>query len=438
MAVSRDTFNGSLAARLAAAEAKIDRLMQRTACRPVLNVTDGPFVIDGGSLEVISNGADVLTADDSGVAVVNLNVTDTVGAGVVSADEIYVGGTAFEDLVDPASGAITNWDKSDSTWVDSVAIGQSPLSIWRFNATEFTAGRVYRIDYSITFSGTTLGDNCQGWLSYTTDGSYPLGTSPVLSGSQFYRGISGTRYDTVHVTSFYAPSSDYDLVRFALLMQCNGSGTVTARLHNADYRSSISVTDVGSIGGLPGALKQYNASSGTQQGDNPAPQNSKHTLKLPVTWHRSYNGSGSVFKDWGVETNSLYQGYFSDTHGNTSSLFGIDSSTAQAKLAGATITDVKLTFKAQATWNYSGAKFQVCKHGHSSKPGSFSQDGNVGSISLKAGETGTVDLDNSIGDGLKSGSIKGFGFNTSSDGHLYYCRAYGGSPVVVVKYTVDV
>jgi len=160
-------------------------------------------------------------------------------------------------------------------------------------------------------------------------------------------------------------------------------------------------------------------------GDDNTNPSGPQTRRWFPTWQQSYDGNDSNFSGG---TSDLYQGYYSGTHGHTKSMFGYDSADIQSKLSGATIRSVKLTFRVRHSYLGTGVDVRIRTHGAGSAPGTY--PGGLTLVSspdnIKAGQTKTVTLANSIGDDLKSGSTKGFGFGPGpTDAHDFYGYMYG-------------
>ena len=109
--------------------------------------------------------------------------------------------------------------------------------------------------------------------------------------------------------------------------------------------------------------------------------------------------------------------------------------TAFSELKGKTISKVQITITRQRGGKYAAVGLAVKAHNYSARPsGAPTLGTSCGTLSLATGTTGTLTITNSdVLNGIKNGTIKGFGIRTTYDSaHYAVCS---GSITVKITYT---
>lgn len=375
--------------------------------------------------------------DDNGnVQVQNLNVIDAIGAATVTTDNLNVNGIDVEQQLANIPDGMTAFGLLET--VDYSLGANSPGSgkyvVARYNAGSVKAHHLY----TVNLTGYLIGvENASSvfdiWLGYSVDGSWPSADAAPIMGNSIYRvnAENGVGY-FMRLPLYYNPQGDYDELHLLICMQRkSGSGNVIIYPSN-QHRLSIDVSDQGRYPDTGGQIQQYRFYTPTPP-TPPPPNKVTYTHTFTSKWFRSYNGDGSIYKNFGTEPNWNYQGYYSGTHGNTKSLVGFDWQYMQQRLSGGTIKECSIRFRVGHTYYGSGSTIVVSTHNNTSKPSTFG--GSHGQNWTKHGSAGdyvTMDMPTSFANGFKTGYSTGIVFGPGlSSSRTYYAYMYPSVDIYV-------
>ena len=203
----------------------------------------------------------------------------------------------------------------------------------------------------------------------------------------------------------------------------------------------ISITDGNQAGGAAANVSESNGGqvwykSPTFDGNT----TSSETTTAPVvsttktmTIKSSYGDTyrSSVYNNW-KKDGTVRQGDYGYGHCKGCWFFG----TAFAELKGKTINKVQITISRSRGGSYSAVGLAVRTHKYSARPSGEPtlSSSSYGTLSLATGATGTLTItDNTVLNGIKDGTVKGFGIKTTYDSaHYAVCS---GSVTVKITYT---
>jgi hypothetical protein len=391
--------------------------------------------------------------DSSTSQVQGMNVLETLGARLVAGEQFNVGGyDLVKDILGPLPRGIVAYDISTTGFNtgDAITVG-TEYKVFEFAATNLGGGRLYRIVCMGHFE-SLAGDVFDLRIRHTVDGSVPTTSSTIMRNHRIRIGDTpaSIAFQFEKVFSFVL---QYPNVRFAICFARvggpsptgTGSGHIygTGQQTTADRAFVVYVEDVGLYAGAAdaGTLSQKSVQAGgTVQ---PDPVNT-YTGEWAATWSRSYD-EGLATRE-GVDTSDLYQGYEDTAHGHTRSLFGFNYADIQAKLAGATIKAVTLTYRVRHARLSQGAAIRLCSHNYTTKPASWAAasviQGRMTFASQQEGVPYRQALPVAIGNELKAGTTRGLGFgpvSVDSAASANFCFLYGAgsqsAPKLIIQYT---
>lgn len=376
----------------------------------------------------------------------NLQVLKALGVGDISADTLDLNGIGnLADALDIMPKGIVAYGANASGTNAGNTSGANELKMFEYSFGPVYPGRLYKTTIVFSWAGSVT-DDCYDFLCRNTvDGTTPGLSSAIFPGS-FWRAMQ-PRVTPIPTTIvfYWFPGGNYELARFCLTMKrSNGTGYGWITLTDPNRRMSWTVEDMGlqSTALANTALSQKVTGGGSVPDPAPPPPEPdpivSYTKSWLATWSRSFDEDDNTRQ--GDDTNDMYQGYYSSTHGRTFSLAGFDYSSIMSNLAGATIKSCKLTYKVKWIAGYSGLNVRVNGHDYTSKPGSVDQarvDENIIGLSADraAGSSYTVDLGTTIGGKFKSGVFKGIGFGPAGSQNEYG-RMYGETSTSRPKLTI--
>jgi hypothetical protein len=383
--------------------------------------------------------------DESSAQVQNLSVLEELGADTITARSLLVDGGDVAAMIDALPKGVIAYARSYG--VHTADIGSTRTITHELHGGSLVNGRMYRFSVHGHLDGTVAGDTFDLMIYYTTDGTTPTTSSLVLDGSLTRVNFGSATSNSFDIQLYYYPAADYANTKFSLALG-RSSGTGTARLFLTDINRNTEfciedmgacVVNVGNGGG--GILSQKSKSTGTAD----VTPTAVYTRTYWANWAGSYKSANDGYGERPDGTTRLYQGVSSTRiFGNQRSLFGLPYATIQADLAGATITSVYLTFRLQAAAGRDGIELHCNSHNYTSKPSTFNP-ANVNNDRAvwggrKEGSTYKMSLGTTIGNELKAGTTKGFGFGpapgTSFDAYYGYCYGSGSSrPRITITYT---
>lgn len=141
-----------------------------------------------------------------------------------------------------------------------------------------------------------------------------------------------------------------------------------------------------------------------------------YTSTWTSTDMQSYGGNGAK-----RTSSDAYQGYYSSTWGECTSMYFFNYTSIKSALKGARIDEVSVTLKCNHSYYGSGTEFRVGTHNASSVPSKYSSvTTKNGWKTIKAGDTATFTLYNVVGERLRDGTSKGLVLDANSTSLDYY------------------
>lgn len=217
------------------------------------------------------------------------------------------------------------------------------------------------------------------------------------------------------------------------------SGKVTGKADSALMGSTIYIADGTNING---ALEHdstsqiiYNESNVTKDTTSDVGENTNTTTAASVVTINSTSGDtyrSTVYNNW-KKDNTVRQGDYGYGDCNGCWFFGTQFSQFKNK----NISKVTITINRQAGGVSSAVALAIKTHNYNSRPsGAPTYGSSVGTLSLKTGESGTLtitDPSNALITGLKNGTIKGIGLQSSYTSAQY--AVCSGSCSISITYT---
>ena len=153
------------------------------------------------------------------------------------------------------------------------------------------------------------------------------------------------------------------------------------------------------------------------------------TMTIKSTYGDTYRSS--VYNNW-KKDGTARQGDYG--YGNCTGcwFFG----TAFAELKGKTISKVQITINRQRGGSYAAVGLVVRTHNYSARPSGAPtlSSSSYGTLSIPTGTSGTLTItDSDVLNGIKNGTVKGFGIRTTYDSEHY--AVCSGSVTVKITYT---
>ena len=217
------------------------------------------------------------------------------------------------------------------------------------------------------------------------------------------------------------------------------SGKVTGKADSAIMGSTIYIADGTNINGVleHDSTSQiiYNESNVTKDTTSDVGENTNTTTAASVITINSTSGDtyrSTVYNNW-KKDNTVRQGDYGYGDCNGCWFFGTQFSQFKNK----NISKVTITINRQAGGVSSAVALAIKTHNYNSRPsGAPTYGSSVGTLSLKTGESGTLtitDPSNALITGLKNGTIKGIGLQSSYTSAQY--AVCSGSCSISVTYT---
>lgn len=217
------------------------------------------------------------------------------------------------------------------------------------------------------------------------------------------------------------------------------SGKVTGKADSALMGSTIYIADGTNINGTleHDSTSQivYNESNVTKDTTSDVGENTNTTTAASVVTINSTSGDtyrSTVYNNW-KKDNTVRQGDYGYGDCNGCWFFGTQFSQFKNK----NISKVTITINRQAGGVSSAVALAIKTHNYNSRPsGAPTYGSSVGTLSLKTGESGTLtitDPSNALITGLKNGTIKGIGLQSSYTSAQY--AVCSGSCSISITYT---
>ena len=236
-------------------------------------------------------------------------------------------------------------------------------------------------------------------------------------------GFRTNNAGVMHVNSSSGVASKYGFQ--------SASGGIISIANNAQAGGKTSATNKGSGGQIWYDADGPTFASGNQSTDSgvaPVVSTTK-TMTIKSTYGDAYRSS--KYYNWKKDGTAIQGNY---GYGNCSGLWFFG--TAFAELKGKTINKVQITITRQRGGDSSPVGLVVRTHNYSARPSGAPKlsSSSYGTLSLATEKTGTLTITNSdVLNGIKNGTIKGFGIRTTYDeAHYAVCS---GNVTVKITYT---
>lgn len=372
--------------------------------------------------------------DEGGASFSDLQVYGDLGVSSLTADAVSLGGVDLQtDVIDAMPKGLIVYAPA-TAGVNSASTA-SEQTVFQVNAGQMYGNRFYRITYSGNFVGASAaaGDIYLTQVRYTLDGSAPSTASTQMNKSLLRTYVGSAAFPIPFYQSWlYTPAADYDSVRFAFTTaRSAGTGTPVIKNDDATFGFWLAVEDMGLQTNVGGTITQKSKATGTADADATA----TYTRSWKAQWGRSFQGDGSLLETPGEPT--LYHGYLSSAFGNAKSQVGFDDADIRAKLLGATIQKVTLTYRVRYA-RQKNLAVVVRTHNNSTAPSSWSSASSiVATTSSVQGSTKTLTLPTSVGTSFKNGTARGIAFGPgSSTADIYAGTMYGAATDSAPKLTI--
>lgn len=382
-------------------------------------------------------------------------ITGQMGASVVSADQIFLAGQDIADTLAPLPRSTKYATKGLAGNINAgTTSGTSELRMFTFNAGPVLAGRLYYVTVRGLGNGTVAGDCFYVRTRFTTDGTDPTTSSPMLPGGQSLIVMSAALRAQVDAAAWYAPDADGELRLCVSAFRTGGSGTLLLRTDAPEVAFQVAVSDMGIDSDSSTALQQTAKTDGSGS-DNPPETTKKlswqptHTESFPGILPGSASESDNNYADIGWDSNVYWppgagdKGNYAVMHFNYADIV--------AKLANASsILSVQLKFQIRSRASSTGLDMAVFAHKYTSYPWTMAQDfngevsatrivTNQGSLNnCASGSTYTITLNTAVGTNLRSGTYKGLGLyspTTSVAGlGTIYANPLAARPTLIITF----
>ena len=272
---------------------------------------------------------------------------------------------------------------------------------------------VYGADNYLPGSSNKVGMAAFMWASIYSSGTSCYGCDIMGRANVGGRIHDVVSWNTAAKYGWYATSGGY-----ITLASGDHTGGLTANYHETEGGKVIVANNT-----------TMNNSS-VQKPTTTAPTTS--TTKT-VTYKSNYGDTyrSSVYNSW-KKDNTARQGDYG--YGDCSGLWFFGDQFSDLK--GKTINKVTIKITRQSGGSYSGVGLVVRTHNYSARPNGAPtlSSSSYGTLSIPTGTSGTLTITNSdVLNGIKNGTIKGFGIRTTYDkSHYAVCS---GSVTVKITYT---
>ena len=236
-------------------------------------------------------------------------------------------------------------------------------------------------------------------------------------------GFRCNNHGSMHVNSSSGIASKYGF-------QCVTGGMMSLA-SNSQAGGKTSATNKNSGGQIWYTESGVTFASGnqtTESGSAPVVSGTK-TMTIKSSYGDTYRSS--MYNNW-KKDGTCRQGDYG--YGDCSGLWFFG--TAFSELKGKTINKVEITITRQSGGNYAAVGLVVRTHNYSSRPSGAPtlSSSSYGTLSLATNSTGKLAITNAdVLNGIKNGTIKGFGIRTTYDSaHYAVCS---GSVTVKITYT---
>jgi hypothetical protein len=291
---------------------------------------------------------------------------------------------------------------------------------------ELEPGRMYKVD---SLSAVARGGNCGLRVRYTTDGSTPTVSSPILSTASAPKDFStpyrGMRWDNV--------ATEKAISRLLFTVVSFDGTTVWVDPPAGNDGFLCWVEDAGPYIDYTGALSS---------GGGGAAAPTTYTTTWGSTWTRSYNEPDPIRSIDG----DMWQGFYPDGYnGDNVATIGFYDADIRSKLAGAAIDKTEVYLYAEHWYYNSGGTVVLGSHNQSAPLSTYppyARTVDQGRWHLNKPEGRWVTVTNVIGEWFRDGYARGllldalkFGHNLEYYGRFKGQNAGGYRPHLRIHYT---
>lgn len=254
--------------------------------------------------------------------------------------DLEMGGENVATIIDRRARGLAAWGQHYSNRSTTTETGLMELEV------VVEPGRMYEVHTSVVYSWQAATAAGELRLRYTTNGTRPTVSSPVLAISARAAGEGGPM--NIHAI-FRGTDVASGRMRLLWTLASIGGPLVEAR-NSGDNGFAIWCNDIGPAITPTGVVVDGGGGAGT-----PPPQTRRTT-----TWHCAWSGCWDPNNLRNGSTGEMIQG----TYGGTTfrSAFGFDVNAIRAELAGATIHDVGVYLYAKHWYYNSGGYARIGQH----------------------------------------------------------------------------
>lgn len=300
---------------------------------------------------------------EAGVQMEDAQVTGELGAAVVSADVINLGGESLADILAPIPRSTRYALRGDPANINAgTTAGTTELRLFTFTVTGgVKAGHLYNVGFRALGTGTVAGDAFWCLIRYTVDGSEPTTSSPVMPGGQVLISTvnAGIVRAAINVSTFFPATADSEL-RFCISVQrVGGSGTLFIRTDAESAAVQVFCTDLGVDSDSATSLQQTAKTDGSGSDNVPV---TTYVKTFSATWALGWGDYTNV-----QENSWFWTGVNLDYSSGAYGLIGFDYAAIVATLA-ASVTPVScvLRVRPRSRRYGDGLDFRVLTHTNTS------------------------------------------------------------------------
>lgn len=361
-----------------------------------VQATSIPFLDSEGNVAATIGSTGVLLTDPNGMAQSTFDTTGAVNSNSVNIiNDLNYRGQELTSVLDAKMTGLIAWAYFTDGDTPATPVGSGIAQI-DFNV---TAGRAYEINCAPVVirasSGAANSTTCSVELRYTSDGTNPLTTSPLL------QSVPGQDSDGLSPRAFFFATSTAPIK--VLLAFTDTSATTQYAECNTTHPIAIWVNELAVV--APPSTGRRTA--GTLSGVTPQ----QYVKTYSAMWSRTWSAQGIQN---GI---NLVQGNYSDSFGDWKSLFGFDYTTIAADLSGSTIQKAELFLYCSYSINNDGAYARLRTTPLQTAPANNLYPISASSTRLawKFSKPGSywIDLGTTIGNEIQAGTTASFALDAT-------------------------
>lgn len=351
----------------------------------------------------------------------------TVSARKVVTDQLTYKGQDMQVLLDKASLGMVAWGQFNGNQLPATIANATERGLFEI-AWEPVGTRMYAVSCSPVLFTPTSGTATAACfrMRYTTDGTQPTTTSPILAEDFKPILVNGAWTMSFQFADRLIGGFNGSYIRILFSIACsNGAGLNT----EMGQSPTFVVKDLGPAYPKAGVLS--NQVGGGGGGSRPPVVT--RTKYYTAVDRRSFIESTGAFYNY--DTGRMYQGPSPAGVGNLCSMAFFNDMTAD--LSGATINDMQVYLYFDHWYNNSGGTAKIGLHGHTGAvPSTFNWVGWIMDSEAWPKPGGRwVKIPSAYWAGFISGTYRGITLGKNTTGNIHYGIAQG-SPQIYVQYTV--